>query len=180
MNEVHKSHNFHNDLSPDNILLHFPLDESRVYIGVCDWGLTTKLQEPIQSLYTFTKPEDMAETLRKRYWVDPRVTFLYKPSQDIHIIPKYSMATEEFATARIAQRINGRTMSTAYENLQRDSQHSMVLTNENLAQAFHLYMERVCNESRDGARGLSHIITRFIDTYNWPTPREHFRTKYQE
>ena len=36
MNEVHKSHNLYNDLSPDNILFHFPDDESKVYIGICD------------------------------------------------------------------------------------------------------------------------------------------------
>jgi serine/threonine protein kinase len=36
MDEVHKSHNLHNDISPDNILLHFPEEESKVYIRVCD------------------------------------------------------------------------------------------------------------------------------------------------
>ena len=45
MNEVHKIHNLHNDLSPDNILFHFPDDESKVYIGVCDWGLASKDSE---------------------------------------------------------------------------------------------------------------------------------------
>ena len=46
MDEVHKSHNLHNDISPDNILLHFPQDESKVYIGICDWGLATKSSDP--------------------------------------------------------------------------------------------------------------------------------------
>ena len=41
MSEVHMTNNLHNDISPDNILLHFPLDESRIYIGVCDWGMLT-------------------------------------------------------------------------------------------------------------------------------------------
>jgi serine/threonine protein kinase len=36
MDEVLKSHNLHNDISPDNIFLHFPEDESKMYIGVCD------------------------------------------------------------------------------------------------------------------------------------------------
>ena len=134
----------------------------------------------MQSLYTFTKREDMAETLQKRYWVDPRVAFLYKPNADIHIIPKYSMASEEFAAARIAQKINEKTMSTAYENLQRGGRNTLIFSNKDLAQAFHLYMERVCNESRDSAGGLSHIISRFSEIFNWPTPHEHFRTKYDE
>lgn len=64
------------------------------------------------------------------------------------------MAIEEFATARIAQCINRKTMSTAYENLQRDFPHIIILTNENLVQAFHLYMERVYCESLDDAEGF--------------------------
>ena len=178
MNEVHKSNNLHNDLSPDNILLHFPLDESQVFIGVCDWGMTTKATEPMQSLYTFTNAEQMAETLRRRWWVDPRVLYLHKQDADVQIIPKLSRALEEFATARIAQRINGHTMSKDYEKLQRESQTSVVFSNGEFANTFHMYMDRVCNDHRDGAGGLSHIITRFSDTYHWPTPHEHFRTAY--
>jgi serine/threonine protein kinase len=53
MDEVHKSHNLHNNISPDNSLLHFPKEESKVYIGVCDWGLATKSTEPMKSLYIF-------------------------------------------------------------------------------------------------------------------------------
>jgi hypothetical protein len=54
MDEVHKSHNLHNDISSNNILLHFPEESSKVYIGVCDWGLATKSMEPMKSLYTFS------------------------------------------------------------------------------------------------------------------------------
>ena len=36
MDEVHKSHNLHNDIFPDNIFLHFPEEESKIYIGICD------------------------------------------------------------------------------------------------------------------------------------------------
>ena len=36
MDEIHQSHNLHNNISPDNILLHFPEEEPKVYIGICD------------------------------------------------------------------------------------------------------------------------------------------------
>ena len=120
----------------------------------------------------------MAETLRRRWWVDPRVVYLHKQNADVQVIPKLSRASEEYATARIAQRINGKTMSKDYEKLQRESQTYVVFSNEELANTFHMYMDRVCNEDREGAGGLSHIITRFSDTYNWPTPHEHFRSTY--
>jgi hypothetical protein len=36
----------HNDLSPNNVLLHFPInDDNVVNIGVCDWGLATWIGE---------------------------------------------------------------------------------------------------------------------------------------
>jgi serine/threonine protein kinase len=38
MDEVHKSHNLHNDIAPDNILLHFLEEESKVYTGA--WQLS--------------------------------------------------------------------------------------------------------------------------------------------
>jgi hypothetical protein len=40
MNAVYVVGHLYNDISPDNIMFHFPKDESRVYIGVCDWGMT--------------------------------------------------------------------------------------------------------------------------------------------
>ena len=178
MDEVHKSGNLHNDLSPENVLLHFPRDESRVYIGVCDWGMTSKSSEPIKSLYTFTKAEDMAETLQRRWWVDPAIAYLHKRDADVQIIPYLSKTSEEYATARIAQRINGRSMSKEYEKLQRESGSSVVFTNQEFADTFHLYMDRLCSTGRENAGGLSHIITRFSNTYKWPTPHEHFRSAY--
>ena len=178
MNEVHKTGNLHNDLSPDNILLHFPRDESRVYIGVCDWGLTTKMAEPKKSVYTFTNVETMLETLQRRWWVDPRVAYVHRHGADVELIPTLSKSSEEFATARIAQRINGRTMSNRYQQLQRESASSVVFSNQEFANTFHMYMDRLCSAGREGAGGLSHIITRFSATYHWPTPYEHFRTTY--
>ena len=67
MSEVHINGNLHNDLSLDNILLHFPKDEPHIYIAVCDWGLTTKATKPMKSLYTFTSEEEMNRTLRERW-----------------------------------------------------------------------------------------------------------------
>lgn len=178
MNEVHKSHNLHNDLSPDNILLHFPLDESQIFIGICDWGMTTKLDEPMQSLYTFTNANEMAKTMEKRWWVDPRIVYLHKRDADAEIIPKLSIISEEYAVAKIAQHINRRSMSKSFEMLQRESGSSVVFTNQEFADMFHMYLDRLCNDGRETAGGISHIITRFSDIYHWPTPTEHFRSKY--
>ena len=178
MNEVHKSHNLHNDLSPDNILFHFPDDESKVYIGICNWGLASKDFEERQSPYTFTNAKHMAETLQRRWWVDPTIAYLHRPNADVHIIPPLTRASEEFATARIAQRICANSMSPDYQMLQQTYRDHALTSTADLATIFHLYLNRVCSSDRDRAGGLSHIVTFFCNTWNWPMPSEHFRTTY--
>jgi serine/threonine protein kinase len=59
MNAVHHCGILHNDLSNDNIMLHFLADNlDVVYIGVCDWGEAKCLQEVMTSLYGFAKEQN--------------------------------------------------------------------------------------------------------------------------
>ncbi len=54
MNAIQQFRTLHNDLSQDNIMLHFPLDNLlALYIGVCDWGEARKLGEDNPSPYGF-------------------------------------------------------------------------------------------------------------------------------
>jgi serine/threonine protein kinase len=122
MDEVHKSHNLHNDISPDNILLHFPEEESKVYIGVCDWGLVTKSTEPMKSFYTFRNKKSKDEKMEGRWWVDPTIVYVYNLHADAQVIPLLSRASEEYAVAKIAARIFGSHMSEDYYNRQKDSE----------------------------------------------------------
>ena len=119
MDEVHKSHNLHNDISPDNIIFHFPTNKSQVYIGVCDWGMTTKSTKPMKSLYAFTDMISEAEELAKRWWVDPRVAYVHKEGVDVQVIPRLSKASKEYVVAKIMLRINKGNMLEDYHKLQR-------------------------------------------------------------
>ena len=39
---VHKQDVLHNNLNPNNVMLHFPRDKpGAVFIGICDWGMAT-------------------------------------------------------------------------------------------------------------------------------------------
>ncbi len=70
MNAIHHCGILHNDLSKDNIMLHFPLDKLNVvYIGVCNWGEVGHLQEVLPSLYGFAKEQD-ATNSKKMQLVD--------------------------------------------------------------------------------------------------------------
>jgi hypothetical protein len=67
----------HNDLSPNNVLLHFPInDDNVVNIGVCDWGLATWTGEVAPLLYG--KPNDtLLDEWKKRYnWIAPELFHL--------------------------------------------------------------------------------------------------------
>ena len=67
MDEVYKSHNLHNDISSNNIFLHFLEEESKVYIVICDWGLATKSTKPMKSLYTFWDKKSKYEKMKGRW-----------------------------------------------------------------------------------------------------------------
>ena len=175
MNEVHSAGHLHNDLSPDNIMLHFPEDESRVYIGVCDWGMTTLATDPMKSLYTFTSESERDETLRRRWWLDPAITYVHKKDADVEIIPYLSRATEEYAVGKIAQRIQNEEMSVHYFNLQGGRPGMCKFQHHELGTVFQLFLDRLC---QTGPRGLAHVITFFTTKLNWPVPDEHFRHLY--
>ena len=60
MDKCHAQNILHNDLSPSNIMLHFPPRKpDNVYIGVCDWGMASCIKEKKASLYGYQKKEEM-------------------------------------------------------------------------------------------------------------------------
>jgi hypothetical protein len=120
----------------------------------------------------------MTRTLRERWWVDPRIAYLHKRDADVEIIPRLTKTSEAYAVGKIAIRINKGNMSEDYWKLQVPGETSSHFPLEQLGNVFEGYLNRVCSNDRDGAGGLSHIITRFRGTYNWPIPYEHFRSSY--
>ncbi len=59
-------------------MLHFSLDKPHVvYIGMCDWGEVNHLQEVMPSLYGSAKKQDATNTKKVRWWVAPKLFFVY-------------------------------------------------------------------------------------------------------
>jgi len=70
MNVVHHYGIWHNNLSKDNIMLHFLLDKLNVvYIAIYDWGKIRHLQEVMPSLYGFTNEQDTTSAREVCWWV---------------------------------------------------------------------------------------------------------------
>jgi serine/threonine protein kinase len=78
---VYKSKILHKDISPSNILLHFPPDHvDRIYIGVCDWGMTTRFIEKVPLVYGYPTKAEMEKNKKERYWVAPELFYVYGPA----------------------------------------------------------------------------------------------------
>lgn len=59
---VHKYDVLHNDITPNNVMLHFPEDrEGTVFIGLCDWGMATFRGETSPSNYGVDCPYKIAD-----------------------------------------------------------------------------------------------------------------------
>ena len=57
---VHKHDVLHNDLNPNNVMLHFPRDrEGAVFIGMCDWSMASWSDEDASSNYRRDTLEEM-------------------------------------------------------------------------------------------------------------------------
>jgi PBP1b-binding outer membrane lipoprotein LpoB len=84
-------------------------EESYVYIWVYNWGMATKSTEQMNSLYTFTDVRTMTQTLIDRWWVDPRVAYLYMWDANVEIIPQLTKTLEEYAVAKLAAKSTRRT-----------------------------------------------------------------------
>jgi serine/threonine protein kinase len=72
MNAIHHCGVLHNDLSKDNIMLHFLANKlDVVHIGVCDWGEVRRLQKVTPSLYGFGKEQDATNAKKMHWWIAP-------------------------------------------------------------------------------------------------------------
>ncbi len=84
MNVIHHSGILHNDLSKDNIMLHFLIDKLNVvYISMCDWGEVGHLQEVTPSLYGFVKEQDPTNAKKNIGGLPYNCFFVYNESRTV-------------------------------------------------------------------------------------------------
>jgi hypothetical protein len=96
MNVVHHFGILHNDLSKDNIMLHFLLDKPNVvYIGVYNWGEIKRLQEVTPSFYGFAKEQDATNAKKVCWWVAQELFFGYNESGITNSFDKWPSNTKQ-------------------------------------------------------------------------------------
>jgi hypothetical protein len=68
MNNVHHCHTLHNDMSPDNIMLHFPPNSvDKVYIGICDWAMARNFNDLKEFFYIHKSQEARTRVMEHRW-----------------------------------------------------------------------------------------------------------------
>ena len=86
--------------------------------------------------------------------MDPAIIYVYNPHVDAQVIPLFSRASKEYTVAKIATRIFGLHMSKDYYTQEKDSEGYSI---NDLECIFLVYLNRVCNNGRENAGGISHI-----------------------
>jgi hypothetical protein len=110
MNNVHHCHTLHNDMSPDNFMLHFPPNsQDKVYIGICDWAaMAGNINDLKESLYIHESQEARTRIMEHKWWVAPELNYVLPPPRstrnpDFEWRPKFTPKSETYAVGKIAQ-----------------------------------------------------------------------------
>lgn len=112
MDLVHKSKVLHNDLSPSNIMFHFPEDNDKaVFIGICDWGLASRTNEDSPSVYGYENERKLNEEKGPRWWVAPELFYVYGARDSSTSLERmrrnhlYSKEADAYSVGRLATTI---------------------------------------------------------------------------
>ena len=187
MNNLHQSHVLHNDLSPDNILLHFEPENNPkdVYIGVCDWALSSNSAFPRESPYwahTLEARDRERSPSNGRWWVAPELYYFPLPPGSVRdaqfeIKPRHNFQSETYAIGKIALRIAGGELCQEYFNMQlKEEAHEKTYSYADMNMFFHMSLEQLCDENAANRRTLAKITNQLMSSpLNWPLPQNNLR-----
>ena len=112
---VEKCHAYgiqHNDLSPGNILLHFPpMDKTKIFLGICDWKMACRVSEEVASNYGYRIEGEMAMQQRLRQHVAPELFYVFGPCGSETSLERqkkkhlYTKGGEAYAARKLASMI---------------------------------------------------------------------------
>ena len=113
-------HTMHNDMSPDNVLLHFlPNSPDKVYIGICNWAMAGNFNDLKESLYIHESEEAKVRMMRNRWWVESELNYVLQKlgsskDLDFKLRSSFTLKSETYVVAKIAHAIYGGNLSLEY------------------------------------------------------------------
>ncbi len=129
---MHKSKVLHNDLSPVNIMLHYPdYSNEIINIGICDWGISSRIGEGAPSHYG-SKSELLRDRDRSfRWWVAPELFYAYGPENSdtsismMQSMHKYTEKSDSYSIGKLTEWMNIGGMVDFDKDIFRDVHGSM-------------------------------------------------------
>jgi serine/threonine protein kinase len=73
---LHDNRILHSHLSLDNILFHW--NDDGMYISICDWGFSYRVDSPHTSKFTYGTVEEMNKIKAEWLWMDPTLFTIYE------------------------------------------------------------------------------------------------------
>ena len=98
----------HNDLNPSNILLHFPpMDKTKIFLGVYDWGMTCRNSEVVTSNYGFQASNEMEMQRQLQQHVTHELFYVFGPHRSETCLErqKHSKVGDAYAAGMLAKMI---------------------------------------------------------------------------
>ena len=168
---IHNGRVLHNDITPSNVLLHFPVDEvETVYIGLCDWGMACRTFEEKGSRYGYATREEMETQRKQRFWVAPELFYVFGPPNSDTSIDRmqrkhlYSRAADAYSVGKVAQM------------MWKDEPAPDFLKDYMLQSKFHATLEDLTREDPKVRKSVNDVVTTLMGPpYNFPVPEECFR-----
>ena len=172
MGLVHKAKIIHNNLTPSNVLLHFPPDDVQsAYIGVCNWGMASRTVENKASYFGKSDKFQCKELRRAKPGMAPELFFMYgtrdnekrnlERMKNMHL---YTMGSDAFLVGYLAR---------------------MIWNNEDSKELFKTKLETIIFRNKLGALvhedprrrpSLVRVVEDLMDLrYHFPVPDSCFR-----
>ena len=166
MEALHGANVQHNDLSIDNIMLHWETDGS-LKIGVCDWGCATHSGEEVSSLWHAETPEAKEELKNDKFWV-ARELFYIQNRKHQDKPPYYTKEAECYTVGKIARQLSSHA-------------DDPTLFSDEGRKIWHITLEALCNESVDGRATLSIAKQRMqMPFVGWEEPIDCWRSEIKD
>ena len=138
---VHKQDVLHNDLNLNNVMLHFPRDRvDSVFIGICDWGMATWIQEEAPSNYGKKTEKDVWKHRAKYYCVAPELFHMTRewetPQSPMRMAMahKHTIKSESYSVGMLAKKVYRMDATSTLFQRNKDSNAVKVRFEQSLAE----------------------------------------------
>jgi hypothetical protein len=172
---VHNQDVLHNDLNPNNVMLHFPQDrENTVFIGVCDWGMASWGDEDAPSNYGRDSVDDMKKHREKYNCAGPEL-FHVRGQRGTSTSPvrmarkhRHTYLSESFSVGVLAKKIYAKDAASPLFQLNSDPNGVMM--------RFELALDQLTRPNPAERSTITHIVNILKSPpYNIVTPTMCFR-----